>query len=43
MKKIIGLIIVAIIAIFGAYYAFVYFVPYSEGIRSGELIKISHK
>ncbi|KGK30343.1 hypothetical protein [Cellulophaga sp. E6(2014)] len=43
MKKIIGLIIVAIIAIFGACYAFVYFVPYSEGIRSGELIKISHK
>lgn len=26
-----------------AYYAFIYFVPYSEGVRSGELIKISHK
>ena len=25
------------------YYAFIYFVPYSEGVRSGELIKISHK
>ncbi|MFN3941125.1 MAG: 6-phosphogluconate dehydrogenase [Flavobacterium sp.] len=23
--------------------AFVYYVPYSEGVRSGELIKISHK
>lgn len=43
MKKVVGLIVVAIIAVFGAYYAFVYYVPYSEGIRSGELIKISHK
>lgn len=43
MKKIIGLIIVGLFAIFGAYYAFIYYVPYSEGIRSGELIKISHK
>lgn len=25
------------------YYLFVYFVPYSEGYRSGELIKISRK
>ena len=43
MKKVLGLLLLGIIAIFGAYYAFVYFVPYSEGIRSGELIKISHK
>lgn len=43
MKKIVTLIVVGIIAIIAAYYAFVYFVPYSEGIRSGELIKISHK
>lgn len=26
-----------------AYLAFIYYVPYSEGVRSGELIKISHK
>ena len=25
------------------YYAFIYFVPYSEGTRSGELIKFSRK
>jgi len=28
---------------FSAYFAYVYYVPYSDGIRSGELIKISHK
>lgn len=43
MKKALGLFVLAIIVVFAAYYAFVYFVPYSEGIRSGELIKISHK
>ncbi|MBU2997408.1 6-phosphogluconate dehydrogenase [Cellulophaga baltica] len=43
MKKIIGLIIVAIFAILGIYYAFVYFATYSEGVRSGELIKFSSK
>ncbi len=26
-----------------AYFAYIYYVPYSDGIRSGELIKISHK
>lgn len=26
-----------------SYFVFVYYVPYSEGVRSGELIKISHK
>ncbi|XKW98522.1 6-phosphogluconate dehydrogenase [Tenacibaculum maritimum] len=26
-----------------SYYAFIYYVPYSEGVRSGELIKISYK
>lgn len=25
------------------YFSFIYYVPYSEGVRSGELIKISHK
>ncbi|MGC1516186.1 MAG: 6-phosphogluconate dehydrogenase [Maribacter sp.] len=43
MKKIITLILLGIVAIAGIYYAFIYFVPFSEGVRSGELIKISHK
>tara|TARA_R110000796_G_scaffold252631_3_gene389393 strand:- start:51227 stop:51592 length:366 start_codon:yes stop_codon:yes gene_type:complete len=43
MKKIVGLLIIGLLIILSGYYAFVYFVPYSEGIRSGELIKISHK
>jgi len=43
MKKILGIIITLLLVGFAAYYAFIYFVPYSEGIRSGELIKISHK
>lgn len=43
MKKILGLIITVLLVGFTAYYAFIYFVPYSEGLRSGELIKISHK
>ena len=30
-------------ALFALVYAFIYFVPYSQGVRSGELIKISHK
>ena len=43
MKKIL-LIITAIIAICSiAYFAFVYTVTYSEGVRAGELIKISRK
>ena len=43
MKKILALIIGAILIIASLYYAFIYYVPYSEGVRSGELIKISHK
>ena len=43
MKKILALIIGVILLIAGIYYAFIYYVPYSEGVRSGELIKISHK
>lgn len=43
MKKIIGVLIS--IAILGTvlYYLFIYFVTYSTGVRSGELIKISRK
>ncbi|APQ15879.1 6-phosphogluconate dehydrogenase [Maribacter hydrothermalis] len=43
MKKILSLIVVGFIAIGAIYYAFIYFVTFSEGVRSGELIKISHK
>ena len=43
MKKILFLFITAVIALMAIYYAFIYFVPFSEGVRSGELIKISHK
>ncbi len=43
MKKIITIAILGLMVILAAYYAFIYFVPYSEGVRSGELIKISHK
>lgn len=43
MKKALGIVLFGIVAIFGIVYAFIYFVPYSEGVRSGELIKISHK
>lgn len=43
MKKILLLFIGAVLTLMAIYYAFVYFVPYSQGVRSGELIKISHK
>ena len=43
MKKIILLGITLPILLIALYYAFIYYVPYSEGIRSGELIKISNK
>lgn len=43
MKKILMLTLTAIVAVFLLIYAFIYYVPYSEGVRSGELIKISRK
>ena len=43
MKKILFLIIAAIVLGFGAYFAAVYYMSYSEGTRSGELIKFSKK
>ncbi len=43
MKKIISLIIIIPLFLLAAYYAFIYYVPFSEGVRSGELIKISRK
>ncbi|MGB5555746.1 MAG: 6-phosphogluconate dehydrogenase [Flavobacteriaceae bacterium] len=43
MKKILFIVIGGLLTLLALYYAFIYFVPYSEGVRSGELIKISHK
>ncbi|WP_437369121.1 6-phosphogluconate dehydrogenase [Maribacter litoralis] len=43
MKKIVSLFLLGIVVIGALYYAFIYFVTFSEGVRSGELIKINHK
>lgn len=43
MKKVLALIITAIIALFLIWYALIYFATFSEGTRSGELIKFSRK
>ena len=43
MKKIFGITALAIVAIVALVYIIIYFVPYSEGYRSGELIKFSNK
>jgi uncharacterized protein YxeA len=43
MKKILIIILGSLLALYLLYFAFVYFVPYSEGTRAGELIKFSHK
>jgi hypothetical protein len=39
LLKILGVILLLV----AAYFAFVYYVPYSEGVRSGEVIKFSRK
>jgi len=43
MKKTLFYILGAIFFLFISYFAFIYYVPYSEGTRSGELIKFSSK
>ncbi|MEO2061328.1 MAG: 6-phosphogluconate dehydrogenase [Mesonia sp.] len=43
MKKILAYVLLGIAALAFAYYAFIYFVPYSEGTRAGELIKFSNR
>ncbi len=43
MKKQLVLIIITILLLFAGWYIFVYYATYSEGTRSGELIKFSHK
>lgn len=43
MKKILAISIVVLLLAVVSYLSFLYYVPYSEGFRSGELIKLSHK
>ena len=43
MKKTLIYILGGILILWLLCFAFIYFVPYSEGTRSGELIKFSHK
>ncbi len=43
MKKILILIVAVVTIGLLSYFAFIYYVPVSEGIRSGELIRLSHK
>ena len=35
--------LITIVLIVAAYFCFIYFVTYSEGVRAGELVKFSHK
>jgi hypothetical protein len=43
MKKIAALFLLAGVLILSAYMAFIYYIPVSDGVRSGELIRLSHK
>ena len=43
MKKVLISVIVGAILFLAIYFAAVYYVPYSEGYRAGEVVKISHK
>lgn len=43
MRKYLLFGLAALLLMFVGYFAFVYYVPYSEGVRAGELIKVSKK
>ena len=43
MKKVLFIFLLVIAVMAAAYYAVLYYVPYSEGTRTGELIKFSSK
>lgn len=43
MKRTLFYILGGILLLYLVYFAFIYFVPYSEGTRTGELIKFSRK
>ena len=42
-KKIIVYLVLIVTISISLYFAYIYYVPYSDGVRSGELIKINHK
>jgi len=43
MRKIAGYFVMIILLGITAYFTFAYYATYSEGVRAGELIKLSHK
>lgn len=43
MKKIAALLLLAGALVVALYMAFIYYIPVSDGVRSGELIRLSHK
>ena len=43
MRKFIGIAILVLVVGFSAYFAVIYYATFSQGFRSGELIKISNK
>jgi uncharacterized protein YwgA len=43
MKKVLLIALSVLLVGMAAYYAFIYYVPYSQGYRTGELIKFSNK
>ncbi len=43
MKKIIGILITTVAILALLYFAFIYYITYSTGVRTGELIKFSNK
>ena len=43
MKKVLLIITAVAVLILSIYFAFLYYVPFSQGFRSGELIKLSYK
>jgi len=43
MKKFLGVLATVMLVSITCYFAFVYYASYSEGVRSGQLIKFSHK
>jgi hypothetical protein len=43
MKKILGILIGVVVLSLSCYFTFSYYATYSEGVRSGQLIKFSHK
>jgi len=43
MRKIVFIALSLLLLVIAGYFAFIYYVPFSEGYRSGELIKFSRK